>query len=65
MWVNTYLQTRHELPFGGIKESGYGHDEVLEFTREKAVVIALAAGARMTGRDRTLQKANSDLGVMK
>ena len=41
VWVNTYLQTRHELPFGGIKESGYGHDEVLEFTREKAAVIAL------------------------
>ena len=41
VWVNTYLQTRHELPFAGIKESGYGHDEVIEFTREKAAVIAL------------------------
>ena len=41
VWVNTYLQTRHELPFAGIKESGYGHDEVLEFTREKSAVIAL------------------------
>jgi hypothetical protein len=41
VWVNTYLQTRYELPFGGFKDSGYGHDTVLEFTREKAAVIAL------------------------
>ncbi len=40
VWVNTYLQTRHEIPFGGIKESGYGHDEVEDFSREKGVVIA-------------------------
>jgi aldehyde dehydrogenase (NAD+) len=41
VWVNTYLQTRHELPFAGIKESGYGHDETIEFSREKGAVIAL------------------------
>jgi aldehyde dehydrogenase (NAD+) len=41
VWVNTYLQTRYELPFAGVKESGYGHDEVEEFSREKAAVIAL------------------------
>jgi aldehyde dehydrogenase (NAD+) len=41
VWVNTYMQTRYELPFGGFKDSGYGHDAVLEFTREKAAVIAL------------------------
>lgn len=40
VWVNTYLQTRYELPFGGIKDSGYGHDDVLEFTCEKTAVIA-------------------------
>jgi aldehyde dehydrogenase (NAD+) len=40
VWVNTYMQARYELPFGGIKDSGYGHDEVLEFTREKTAVIA-------------------------
>jgi aldehyde dehydrogenase (NAD+) len=39
VWVNTYFQTRYELPFGGIKDSGYGHDDVLAFTREKAAVI--------------------------
>lgn len=42
VWVNTYMQTRHELPFGGIKESGYGHDTILDYTREKAAVIALS-----------------------
>jgi aldehyde dehydrogenase (NAD+) len=41
VWANTYLQTRYELPFAGVKESGYGHDEVEEFSREKAAVIAL------------------------
>ena len=40
VWVNTYRQTRYELPFGGVKDSGFGHDAVLEFTREKAAVIA-------------------------
>jgi aldehyde dehydrogenase (NAD+) len=39
VWVNTYLQTRHELPFGGIKESGVGYDQTIEFTREKGAVI--------------------------
>jgi aldehyde dehydrogenase (NAD+) len=46
VWVNTYLQTRYELPFAGVKESGYGHDEVLDFTREKAAVIALPGGGQ-------------------
>jgi aldehyde dehydrogenase (NAD+) len=41
VWVNTYQQVRYELPFGGLKDSGYGHDEILEFTREKTAVIAL------------------------
>jgi aldehyde dehydrogenase (NAD+) len=42
VWVNTYRQTRYELPFGGVKDSGYGHDSVIEFTREKTAVIATA-----------------------
>jgi aldehyde dehydrogenase (NAD+) len=46
VWVNTYLQTRHEIPFSGIKESGYGHDEVLDFSREKGVVIAMPWAAQ-------------------
>jgi aldehyde dehydrogenase (NAD+) len=40
VWVNTYLQTRYELPVIGFKDSGYGHDDPLEFTREKSAVIA-------------------------
>ena len=47
VWVNTYMQTRHELPFGGIKESGYGHDSILEYTREKAAVISIAPATGM------------------
>ena len=45
VWVNTYLQTRFELPFAGVKDSGYGHDEVLDFSREKAAVIAIPRDA--------------------
>ena len=48
VWVNTYLQTRYELPFGGIKESGYGYDEVTDFSREKAAVISV--GIPLTNR---------------
>jgi aldehyde dehydrogenase (NAD+) len=51
VWVNTYLQTRYELPFSGIKDSGYGHDDVLEFTREKAAVIADGTGG-LAGKPR-------------
>jgi aldehyde dehydrogenase (NAD+) len=40
VWVNTYNEFRSELPFEGVKASGYGRDEVLEFTREKTAVIA-------------------------
>jgi aldehyde dehydrogenase (NAD+) len=40
VWVNIYRQTGSELPFGGIKDSGYGHDAIDEYTREKSAVIA-------------------------
>ena len=42
----TLGQQRDNLPMdgvhdmGGVKASGYGRDEVLEFTREKSAVIA-------------------------
>ncbi|ASK62378.1 aldehyde dehydrogenase [Virgibacillus phasianinus] len=39
VWVNTYAMVGPDLPFGGFKESGYGTDTVLEYTREKACVI--------------------------
>ncbi|MGW5161666.1 aldehyde dehydrogenase family protein [Nonomuraea wenchangensis] len=41
VWVNTYRQMPPGLPFGGVKDSGYGHDSVLEFTREKAAIIQI------------------------
>jgi aldehyde dehydrogenase (NAD+) len=46
VWVNTYMQIRYELPFGGFKDSGYGHDTVLDFTREKTAVLALGSELR-------------------
>ncbi len=49
VWVNSYMQVRDELPFGGIKESGYGHDGILEFTWEKTAVIATAPVAGLIG----------------
>lgn len=42
VWVNTFLDMRYELPFIGVKDSGYGHDDILEFTREKTAVIQTA-----------------------
>jgi aldehyde dehydrogenase (NAD+) len=49
VWVNSYMQIRHELPFGGVKESGYGHDSILEYTREKTAVIVTAPAAGVAG----------------
>jgi len=40
VWVNTYRQLRPELPFVGVKDSGYAFDSLAEFTREKSIVIA-------------------------
>lgn len=41
VWVNTFRQMPPGLPFGGVKDSGYGHDAVLEYTREKAAIIQI------------------------
>ncbi|WP_042351973.1 aldehyde dehydrogenase family protein [Bacillus massiliigorillae] len=42
VWVNTYRLVGTELPFGGKKNSGYGTDSVLEYTREKTCYIQLS-----------------------
>src|SRR5699024_5221332 len=39
VWVNTYGMVGVDLPFGGVKESGYGTDSILEYTYEKACVM--------------------------
>jgi aldehyde dehydrogenase (NAD+) len=39
VWINTYLRIGYELPFSGIKDSGYGHDGIMEFTREKTAIV--------------------------
>ncbi len=49
VWVNSYMQIRFELPFGGMKESGYGHDTILEYTREKTAVISVTPATGLTG----------------
>lgn len=41
VWVNTYARVGVDLPFGGVKASGYGNDEILANTREKASVIEI------------------------
>lgn len=39
VWVNTYARVGADLPFSGVKESGYGTDSILDYTQEKACVI--------------------------
>ncbi|MBD8009308.1 MULTISPECIES: NAD-dependent succinate-semialdehyde dehydrogenase [Acinetobacter] len=43
IWINWYTDTAPELPFGGIKNSGYGHelsiDGFREFVQKKLVVV--------------------------
>ncbi|MEV0583473.1 aldehyde dehydrogenase family protein [Nonomuraea sp. NPDC050310] len=41
VWVNTHRQMPPGLPFGGVKDSGYGHDAMIEYTREKAAIIQI------------------------
>ena len=46
VWVNTYRKIHWAVPFGGVKESGYGRDSgwesVLENTRLKTSWIEIA-----------------------
>ncbi|MEE1123135.1 MAG: aldehyde dehydrogenase family protein, partial [Acinetobacter pseudolwoffii] len=43
IWINWFTDTTPELPFGGIKNSGYGHelsiDGFREFVQKKLVVV--------------------------
>ena len=43
VWVNTYRVAAPQLPFGGMKDSGYGrvrgHAGILEWTQTKTVFI--------------------------
>ena len=44
--MNTYRMVNHAVPFGGMKESGYGRengaDSIREFTKVKSVWIETA-----------------------
>lgn len=42
VWINTYARVGAELPFGGVKESGFGVDSALAYSREKACVIDIS-----------------------
>lgn len=41
VWVNTYARVGVDLPFGGVKNSGFGTDSIEDYSREKACVIEL------------------------
>ncbi len=50
VWVNCYRNTSPNVPFGGIKQSGFGRENgaaaVLDYTEEKAVWIELSGATR-------------------
>ena len=39
VWVNTYGMVGVDLPFSGVKESGYGTDSIADYSYEKACVM--------------------------
>lgn len=47
IWINTFASTAPELPFGGVKRSGYGrelsHLGIKEFVNQKLVLVSNAA----------------------
>jgi (Z)-2-((N-methylformamido)methylene)-5-hydroxybutyrolactone dehydrogenase len=50
VWVNTYRQAAPQLPFGGMKDSGYGrvrgHAGILEWLQTKTVFIDYSGDRR-------------------
>jgi succinate-semialdehyde dehydrogenase/glutarate-semialdehyde dehydrogenase len=47
VWINTFASTAPELPFGGVKRSGYGrelsHLGIKEFVNQKLVLVSKGA----------------------
>jgi succinate-semialdehyde dehydrogenase/glutarate-semialdehyde dehydrogenase len=47
VWINTFASTAPELPFGGVKRSGYGRElsqlGIKEFVNQKLVLVSNAA----------------------
>jgi acyl-CoA reductase-like NAD-dependent aldehyde dehydrogenase len=45
VWINTYRTSQTQVPFGGVKQSGYGrvrgHQSMLEYTYVKNVMVNL------------------------
>ncbi|WP_433503006.1 aldehyde dehydrogenase [Pseudonocardia halophobica] len=50
VWVNCYRNTSPHVPFGGVKQSGFGrengHAAVLEYTQTKSVWLELSGSTR-------------------
>jgi succinate-semialdehyde dehydrogenase/glutarate-semialdehyde dehydrogenase len=44
IWINTFASTAPELPFGGVKRSGYGRElselGIKEFVNQKLVLVS-------------------------
>lgn len=53
VFVNTYLETAPQLPFGGVKQSGLGRENglegLLEFTELKSTIVKLGARTPVLG----------------
>jgi succinate-semialdehyde dehydrogenase/glutarate-semialdehyde dehydrogenase len=47
IWINTFASTAPELPFGGVKRSGYGRElsqlGIKEYVSQKLVLVSNAA----------------------
>jgi succinate-semialdehyde dehydrogenase/glutarate-semialdehyde dehydrogenase len=47
IWINTFASTAPDLPFGGVKRSGYGRElsqlGIKEFVNQKLVLVNNAA----------------------
>lgn len=62
VWINAHGDLRHDVPFGGIRQSGvgveYGYWGLLEYTRLKVVNVARRATRTTTPREAKMQEVD-------